>query len=129
MFGGMMDIASQLLLRWDRFGPDHEILCSDDFTRLTFDMIGLCAFGYRFNNFYSDHAHPFVTQMNDVLLESGKRANRISIENKLRIFSAAQNLENVKAMHQLCDEIIADRKAHPQPGSVDLLVCLLHVRL
>jgi cytochrome P450/NADPH-cytochrome P450 reductase len=33
MFGGMMDIASQMLLRWDRFGPDHEILCSDDFTR------------------------------------------------------------------------------------------------
>jgi len=33
MFDGMMDIASQMLLRWDRFGPNHEIVCSDDFTR------------------------------------------------------------------------------------------------
>lgn len=28
-----MDIASQMLLRWERFGPDNEILCSDEFTR------------------------------------------------------------------------------------------------
>lgn len=84
-------------------------------------MIGLCAFGFRFNNFYSADAHPFVTQMTDVLMESGKRANRLSIENRLRIFSAAQNLENVKAMHALCDEIIADRQAHPQPEVNDLL--------
>lgn len=84
-------------------------------------MIGLCAFGFRFNNFYSDAPHSFITQMTDVLMESGKRAGRLSIENKLRVFSAAQNLENVKAMHALCDEIIADRVAHPQPDSVDLL--------
>jgi hypothetical protein len=84
-------------------------------------MIGLCAFGFRFNNFYSERSHPFVTQMTDVLIESGKRANRFDIENKLRIFSAAQNLENVKAMHALCDEIIQDRIDHPQPDSNDLL--------
>jgi cytochrome P450/NADPH-cytochrome P450 reductase len=29
----MMDIASQMLLKWDRLGSDHEIVCSDDFTR------------------------------------------------------------------------------------------------
>jgi cytochrome P450/NADPH-cytochrome P450 reductase len=33
MFDDMMDIATQMLLRWDRFGPGHEISCSDDFTR------------------------------------------------------------------------------------------------
>ncbi|KAF2470639.1 bifunctional P-450/NADPH-P450 reductase [Lindgomyces ingoldianus] len=126
MFGGMVDIASQMLLRWDRFGPDHEILCSDDFTRLTFDMIGLCAFGFRFNNFYTDEAHPFVTQMTDVLIESGRRANRLDIENRLRIFSAKTNQENVAAMHKLCDEIIADRQAHPQPELNDLLNPMLN---
>jgi hypothetical protein len=26
----MLDIASQMLLKWDRLGPDNEILCSDD---------------------------------------------------------------------------------------------------
>lgn len=89
-------------------------------------MIGLCAFGYRFNNFYSPEPHPFVTQMTDVLKESGKRANRLAIENKLRVFSAAQNVENVKAMHALCDEIIAERQKHPQPESNDLLNAMLN---
>ena len=27
-------------------GEQHAIDCSDDFTRLAFDTIGLCAFGY-----------------------------------------------------------------------------------
>ncbi|KAF1936809.1 bifunctional P-450/NADPH-P450 reductase [Clathrospora elynae] len=121
MFDGMMDISTQMLLRWDRFGPDHEITCSDDFTRLTFDMIGLCAFGYRFNNFYSDNAHPFIEQMVEVLVESGRRSNRTAIENKLRVFAANKRDENVKKMHELCDHIIADRIAHPQPDANDLL--------
>jgi len=121
MFGDMMDVATQMLLRWDRFGPEHEILCSDDFTRLTFDMIGLCAFGYRFNNFYYDHANPFIEQMVEVLVESGKRANRTAIENKLRVFAEANRQANVKKMHDLCDHIIADRIANPRPEAKDLL--------
>ncbi|RYO30510.1 Bifunctional cytochrome P450/NADPH--P450 reductase [Alternaria arborescens] len=121
MFDGMMDISTQMLLRWDRFGPEHEIECSDDFTRLTFDMIGLCAFGYRFNNFYTDRAHPFVEEMVEVLIESGRRATRTSVENKLRVFAEAHRQENVKKMHELCDQIIADRIAHPQPDAKDLL--------
>jgi len=32
MFPEMLDIASQLVLKWDRLGPDHEISVSDDFT-------------------------------------------------------------------------------------------------
>jgi hypothetical protein len=27
-----------------------------------FDTIGLCAYSYRFNEFYTDHAHPFAQQ-------------------------------------------------------------------
>jgi cytochrome P450/NADPH-cytochrome P450 reductase len=121
MFPGMMDIASQMLLKWDRLGPDHEIVCSDDFTRLAFDVIGLCAFGFRFNNFYSERPHSFVDRMSDVLLEAGRRSARLDIENKLRIFAAAKLEENVKQMHDLCDEIIRDRIAHPQPDAQDLL--------
>ena len=33
MWDGMMDVASQMLLRWDRFGSENVILCSDEFTR------------------------------------------------------------------------------------------------
>jgi len=34
MFDDMMDISSQMILKWDRQGPDHAIDCSDNFTRL-----------------------------------------------------------------------------------------------
>jgi cytochrome P450/NADPH-cytochrome P450 reductase len=137
MLPSMMDIASQMLLKWDRLGPDNEIICADDFTRyvcvparrlaahpiarLAFDVIGLCAFGYRFNNFYSEHAHPFVDQMGNVLLEAGRRATRLGIETRLRIFAAAKLEDNIKQMHDLCDKIIEDRIAHPQPDAKDLL--------
>ena len=53
MYDDMLDISSQMVLRWDRLGADHAIDCSDDFTRLAFDTIGLCSFGYRFNEFYT----------------------------------------------------------------------------
>ena len=33
MWDSMMDIISQMVLRWDRLGPQNEITCSDDFTR------------------------------------------------------------------------------------------------
>ncbi|KAF2730502.1 cytochrome P450 [Polyplosphaeria fusca] len=123
MLPEMNDIVSQMLLRWDRFGPENELVCADEFTRcrLAFDVIGLAAFGYRFNNFYRENAHPFVTQMADVLLECGKRANRTGIENALRVFSAQENAANIKAMQSLCDEIVADRKKNPQPELNDLL--------
>jgi cytochrome P450/NADPH-cytochrome P450 reductase len=84
-------------------------------------MIGLCAFGFRFNNFYSEHSHPFVGQMVEVLVEAGRRGNRLTIENKLRVFAAAKLQDNVQKMHDLCDEIIADRVVHPQPDALDLL--------
>ncbi|KAF2185177.1 hypothetical protein K469DRAFT_688004 [Zopfia rhizophila CBS 207.26] len=75
MLGSVIGIASQMLFRWDQLGPGYEILCSDDFTRLASDMIALCAFGFYFDNFYSEQAHPFVNQMTEVLTESGRRSN------------------------------------------------------
>lgn len=93
--------------------------------RLAFDTIGLCAFNYRFNEFYMDHPHEFASQMAEVLVESGKRASRTAVENHLRIFSAAQNEQNIASMHKLCDELVADRKANPKPEVNDLLNIML----
>lgn len=145
MFPDMLDIASQMILKWDRLGPENEILCADDFTisfrqvpqiyislmvhhRLALDTIAFCSFKFRFNEFYSDEMHPFATQMVDVLVEAGKRANRLSISNRLRIWSAAKTQENITAMHKVCDDIIAERKAHPQPEANDLLNAMLNGR-
>ncbi|TAQ85754.1 hypothetical protein B7494_g5932 [Chlorociboria aeruginascens] len=121
MFGDMLDISSQMVLKWDRGGPEYAIDCSDELTRLAFDTIGLCAFSYRFNEFYSDHAHPFAQQMAAVLLESGRRASRTSVEKQIRIWSERERQENVSKMHNLADEIVAERRKNPQPDKKDLL--------
>ncbi|KAG9612638.1 cytochrome P450, partial [Aureobasidium melanogenum] len=107
--------------------PEHEIECSDDLTRLAFDTIGLCAFSYRFNEFYTDHAHPFAQQMADVLTESGRRVSRPGFINDYVYRSDEQKRqENVKKMHDLCDQIVADRKKNPQPENKDLLNTMLN---
>lgn len=41
MFDEMHDIASQLVVKWARFGPKDKISVTDDFTRLTLDSIAL----------------------------------------------------------------------------------------
>ena len=68
----MLDIADQLLLKWERQGPDHLIDVADDMTRLTLDTIALCAFGYRFNSMYTEAMHPFVGAMVRALVEAGR---------------------------------------------------------
>ena len=93
---------------------------------MAFDTIGLCGYGFRFNEFYSEDVHPFARQMAESLLEAGKIATRTGLETKMRIFSAQQQQRNVEAMHRLCREMIEDRKAHPQPGRHDLLNVMMN---
>ena len=76
MFDRMLDIADQMFLRWERFGPDAVIDVADNMTRLTLDTIALCAFDYRFNSFYQDEMHPFVAAMVGALDEAGQRTRR-----------------------------------------------------
>ena len=71
--------------------------------------------------------HPFAHHMTEALTECTKRANRASIENSMRIWSAGKLHENIGAMHKLCDDLIAERKANPQPEINDLLNTMLNV--
>ena len=54
MFDDMHDICSQLVMKWARYGPGHQINVTDDFTRLTLDTIALCTMDYRFNSYYTN---------------------------------------------------------------------------
>lgn len=126
MWGGMQDIASQMILRWDRLGSDNIIDPTDDCTRLAFDTIGLCAFSYRFNQFYLPTVHPFAQQMADVLIECGRKANRPTILRPLYRSAEQQQQKNIAAMHELCDQIVEERTKHPQPDNHDLLNVMLN---
>ena len=63
--------------------------------------------------------------MAKVLIESGKRANRTNIMNQIHYRGEQERQENVKKMHALCDDIIADRHRNPQPQANDLLNTML----
>ncbi|HEX8033661.1 MAG TPA: cytochrome P450 [Ktedonobacterales bacterium] len=69
----MLDLADQLMLKWERLNPDDEIDVPSDMTRLTMDTIGLCGFGYRFNSFYRTDQHPFVVAMVDSLSKATEK--------------------------------------------------------
>lgn len=106
----MHDIASQLVMKWARHGPDHKIEVAEDFTRLTLDTIALCSMDYRFNSFYHEEMHPFVNAMGDFLIESGLRPNRLAVQS---IFMRAANRKyeaDIALMKNVSDEIMQRRK-------------------
>ena len=74
----MNDIASQLMQKWERLNPGELVDVTADTTRLTLDTIALCGFGYRFNSFYRDTQHPFVSAMMVILQESQIRSRAIA---------------------------------------------------
>ncbi|KZO97728.1 fatty acid hydroxylase [Calocera viscosa TUFC12733] len=121
MFNDMLDINSQLLLKWERFGPDHAIDPTDDFTRLAFDTVSLCAMSYRVNSFYQEGLPPFVKAMGSFLLECGRRSQTPSLVQGLMRTANAQYDADIKLMVDLCDQIVAHRKSHPEEAKNDLL--------
>jgi cytochrome P450/NADPH-cytochrome P450 reductase len=62
----------------------------------------------------------------EVLIESGKRANRSTLQNQLYHRSEQERQENVRKMHQLADELIAERRRNPQPDAKDLMNIMMN---
>ncbi|KAI0729796.1 cytochrome P450 [Fomitopsis betulina] len=112
MFDDMYDIASQLILKWERFGPNVVLTPAADFTRLTFDTIALCSMSYRLNSFYSETDPPFVKAMGDFLVESGLRAFRPTLVTNMMGYNAKYE-QDIQIMADLANKMIADRKANP----------------
>ncbi len=122
----MWDILEQMLLKWERQGESERIDVADNMSRLTLDTLALCAFSYRFNSFYHNEMHPYVKNMLQVLQESGARAERPALMNRLMFFKARQRAEGIRNNHQIADELIAQRKKQGNPpGCKDLLALML----
>jgi cytochrome P450/NADPH-cytochrome P450 reductase len=107
----MIDIADQLMNKWDRLNPGEQIDVPADMTRLTLDTIALCGFGYRFNSFYRDTPHPFVQAMIRVLDESQARTRQLPIQTRLKISAQRQFEEDQAFMASLVDDLIRKRRA------------------
>ncbi|KAF7346798.1 Fatty acid hydroxylase [Mycena sanguinolenta] len=109
MLKEMRDIPNQLLLKWERFGPNAIIDPAEDFTRVTLDTIAYCSMSHRLNSFYTEQQPDFAVAMADFLKESRQRFTR------------------ARVVQDLADEIVATRKAHPLPKH-DLLDIMLNSR-
>jgi cytochrome P450 / NADPH-cytochrome P450 reductase len=126
MFDGMVDIADQLLLKWERQGPNHLIDVADNTTRLTLDTIALCSFSYRFNSMYTESMHPFVGAMVRALVEAGERNRRLPLQNRLMLKSRHQYDEDKRLMYEIADQLISERRRQPLPeGQQDILDTML----
>ncbi|KAB5590413.1 Cytochrome P450 family protein [Ceratobasidium theobromae] len=124
MFNDMLDVVSQLVLKWERFGPQHEIDPTDDFTRLALDTISLCTFNYRLNTFYTEEP-PFVKAMVDFLLECNMRTRRLGFMKLLAFRANAKYAADMKVMIEIASQIVQDRKKNPIDKK-DLLNAMLH---
>jgi cytochrome P450 / NADPH-cytochrome P450 reductase len=116
MFDRMLDVAGQLVLKWERFGPTAAFDVADSMTRLTLDTIALCAFDYRFNSFYQNEMHPVVAAMLAVLEEAGKRARRPEILSRLMWRRNRRYGTNFRLVYDLADRLIAERRRDPALG-------------
>lgn len=116
----MVDIADQLLLKWERLNPGEPVDVTADMTRLTLDTIALCGFGYRFNSFYRDTQHPFVDAMVGALSESQARMRMPAAVVAVRRRAQRRLLANMQYMQDTVQEILTERRASGDPGE-DLL--------
>ena len=129
MFDRMLDIAEQMLLRWERFGPDSVIEVTEDMTRMTLDTIALCAFDYRFNSFYQREMHPFIGAMVDALAEAGARTRRPELASKMLLRTRRAYEDDLELMREVADSLIAERKRDPDAAQKkDLLGLMLQGR-
>jgi cytochrome P450 / NADPH-cytochrome P450 reductase len=116
----MIDIAEQLVLKWERLNPGDPIDVTADMTRLTLDTIALCGFGYRFNSFYRDTQHPFVAAMGVMLAESQARLRLPDRVARARRGAVRRFDRSVDLMVDTVQAVIDERRRRADPGD-DLL--------
>ncbi len=114
MFDRMVDIANQMYVKWERFGPSAVIDVADNMTRLTLDTIALCAFDYRFNSFYQNEMHPFVAAMVDALEEAGMRGRRPNMISNMMVVTKRKYEADQAVLARVAERLIAERRQDPK---------------
>ncbi|MEM6584937.1 MAG: cytochrome P450, partial [Pseudomonadota bacterium] len=123
----MIDIANQLVLKWERMNSDDVIDVPKDMIRLTLDTIGVCGFGYRFNSFYREDFHPFIEALNRTL-DTTQKMRGIPGEKLMKRQQIEMLAKDARYMNNLVDEIIAERRHTGGSGGDDLLDFMLSGR-
>jgi cytochrome P450 / NADPH-cytochrome P450 reductase len=124
----MLDIAVQLMQKWERLNPGDAVDVPADMTRLTLDTIALCGFDYRFNSFYRDTPHPFVDAMLGTLEAAQATSRELPLQRKLNHARARKLQADQALMVQTVQQIVRERRESGSVGTVnDLLDRMLTV--
>ncbi len=112
----MVDIAEQLVKKWERLNGDEEIDVVHDMTALTLDTIGLCGFDYRFNSFYRRDYHPFVESLvrslETIMMIRGLPLENLWMQKRRRDLAG-----DIDFMNKMVDEIVAERRKNADAAS------------
>jgi cytochrome P450/NADPH-cytochrome P450 reductase len=112
----MVDIAEQLVKKWERLNGDEEIDVVHDMTALTLDTIGLCGFDYRFNSFYRRDYHPFVESLvrslETIMMIRGLPMENLWMQKRRRDLAG-----DVSFMNKMVDEIVAERRKNAEAAA------------
>ncbi|MEM9967892.1 MAG: cytochrome P450 [Pseudomonadota bacterium] len=108
-FPMMLDVASQLCLKWERLNGDDDIDVVHDMTAVALDTIGICGFNYRFNSFYREEYHPFIDALTNTL-ETCMMQRGLPFEQQLLKRRLDKMKDDVAYMNKLVDDIIAERR-------------------
>ncbi|EFQ31577.1 cytochrome P450 [Colletotrichum graminicola M1.001] len=127
MFDPMHDVAGQLAMKWARHGPSTPIHIGEDMTRLAMDTVALCTMGYRFNSYYREDTHPFITAMYAVMKEAGDKSFRVLPQ----VFYKKQDKKmkaNIKLLRSTAKEVLDARRLDPNgaTGRKDVLTAMLN---
>ena len=106
----MLDIALQLVLKWERLNADDEVDVVHDMTSLTLDTIALCGFDYRFNSFYRETNHPFVDAIGGALSGTMEQSGRLPLEDLIRKDRDRKLRADIRHMNETVDGIIRERR-------------------
>jgi cytochrome P450/NADPH-cytochrome P450 reductase len=125
-FPMMLDIAGQLVMKWERLNQDDQIDVVHDMTALALDTIGVCGFDYRFNSFYRQDYHPFIDALTRTL-ETCMAQRGLPFEEWVLRKNLAQLKKDVGYMNKLVDDIIRERRKAGPAGQAqkDLLNYML----
>ncbi|MEM7441208.1 MAG: cytochrome P450, partial [Pseudomonadota bacterium] len=123
-FPMMLDVASQLCMKWERLNQDDEIDIVHDMTAVALDTIGICGFNYRFNSFYRQDYHPFINALTNTL-ETCMMQRGLPFEQQILKKRLRQMEGDVGYMNKLVDDIIAERRKSGDRATNDLLNYML----
>jgi cytochrome P450 len=107
----MVDVAGQLIDKWDRAAGGPPVDVAADMTRVTLESIARVGFGYSFRAFQSSRQDPFVVALLDSLLHSQRMVTRPPIVGGLLGRKAEErNTENIAYLNKVVDGVIAARR-------------------